>query len=39
MNLATDDANLVAALHDYAEWRQFFELGTWAKSTLNSPTR
>ncbi len=27
-------ARLVAALHEYAEWRQFFELGTWAASTL-----
>lgn len=25
---------LVAALHDYAIWRQFFELGAWARSTL-----
>lgn len=25
---------LVAALHDYAEWRQLFELGSWAESTL-----
>jgi hypothetical protein len=24
----------VVALHDYAEWRQFFELGTWARATL-----
>jgi len=28
---------LVAALHDYAEWRQFFELGSWAQSTLALP--
>jgi predicted ATPase len=33
-NRAADAANLVAALHDYAEWRQFFELGSWAQSVL-----
>lgn len=27
-------ARLVAALHEYAEWRQFFELGTWAQASL-----
>lgn len=36
--IATSDRDaaerLVAALHDYAEWRQFFELGSWAQSTL-----
>jgi hypothetical protein len=31
---ATDAATLVVALHDYAEWRQFYELGTWARATL-----
>jgi predicted ATPase/DNA-binding SARP family transcriptional activator len=31
---AADAAALVVALHDYAEWRQFFELGTWASATL-----
>jgi predicted ATPase/DNA-binding SARP family transcriptional activator len=31
---AADAAALVVALHDYAEWRQFFELGTWAHATL-----
>jgi DNA-binding SARP family transcriptional activator len=30
-------ARLVVALHDYAEWRQFFELGTWAVTVLDSP--
>ncbi len=29
---------LVASLHDYAEWRQFFELGSWAQSTLTLPS-
>lgn len=29
-----DAARLCVALHDYAEWRQFFELGTWATATL-----
>ena len=32
--LADDAARIVAALHEYAEWRQFFELGAWAESTL-----
>jgi predicted ATPase/DNA-binding SARP family transcriptional activator len=32
---AADAAALVVALHDYAEWRQFYELGTWARSTLD----
>jgi predicted ATPase len=27
-------ARLVTALHDYAMWRQFFELGSWAEATL-----
>jgi predicted ATPase/DNA-binding SARP family transcriptional activator len=31
---AADAAALVVALHDYAEWRQFYELGTWARATL-----
>jgi predicted ATPase/DNA-binding SARP family transcriptional activator len=31
---AADAAALVVALHEYAEWRQFFELGTWARATL-----
>jgi predicted ATPase/DNA-binding SARP family transcriptional activator len=31
---ADDAATLVVALHDYAQWRQFFELGSWARATL-----
>ncbi len=27
-------ARLVTSLHDYAIWRQFFELGSWAEATL-----
>jgi predicted ATPase/class 3 adenylate cyclase len=35
----TDRAGeLVASLHDYAIWRQFFELGSWAEATLALPT-
>ena len=30
-------AELVVALHEYAEWRQFFELGTWARAVLDLP--
>jgi hypothetical protein len=30
-------AELVVALHEYAEWRQFFELGTWAGAALELP--
>jgi predicted ATPase len=41
--VATSDSDsaerLVAALHDYAEWRQFFELGSWAQSTLALTSR
>ncbi len=31
---AHDATRLCVALHHYAEWRQFFELGTWATATL-----
>jgi len=34
---ASEAALLVAALHEYAEWRQFFELGSWAEVTLVLP--
>jgi predicted ATPase/DNA-binding SARP family transcriptional activator len=32
---AHEASRLCVALHDYAEWRQFFELGTWATATLD----
>ncbi len=32
-----DSARLVAALHDYAIWRQRFELGDWAEGVLDLP--
>ncbi len=31
---AHEAARLCVALHGYAEWRQFFELGAWAAATL-----
>ena len=31
--------NWLTALHDYAEWRQFFELGAWAQATLAMPAQ
>ena len=30
-------ASLVVHLHEYAEWRQFFELAAWARATLEMP--
>jgi predicted ATPase/DNA-binding SARP family transcriptional activator len=35
--LPTEAAEMVVALHEYAEWRQFFELGTWAGIALELP--
>lgn len=32
-----DAARLVAALHDYAIWRQRFEVGDWARDVLGLP--
>ena len=33
--LVDSAATMVAALHEFAEWRQFFELGAWARTTLD----
>lgn len=33
-SLRREAAILVTSLHEYAEWRQFFELGSWAIETL-----